>query len=273
MIEIPEASTLARQLTETISGRTIVAAVAGATPNAMAWYFGDPVEYGERLEGCTVTGATWFGGLVEIEAGRMRVCFGDGVNLRYCSPGAKRPDKHQLLLVLDDGSAVAASVRMYGGLWAFPEGMNDNPYYLVAREKPSALGDEFDFPYFQSLLTEGAIRKSAKAFLATEQRIPGLGNGVLQDILWRAKVHPKRVMATVDLQGLYNAVTSVLTEMVASGGRDTEKDLFGSPGGYAVVMGSKHNGEPCPTCGTPITRMSYMGGNVYVCPQCQRIPV
>lgn|GEM_PF-2077218 len=30
-----------------------------------------------------------------------------------------------------------------------------------------------------------------KAFLATEQRIPGLGNGVLQDILWTARIHPK----------------------------------------------------------------------------------
>ena len=271
MIEIPEASVLARQLTETISGRTIVTAVAASTPHAMAWYFGDPDEYGERLEGRTITGAASFGGLVEIEAGEMRICFGDGVNLRYYAPGAKRPDKHQLLLVFDDDSAVAATVQMYGGLWAFPDGMNDNPYYLVAKEKPSVLSDGFSFPYFRTLLTESCLRKSAKAFLATEQRIPGLGNGVLQDILWRAGVHPKRKMDTVDLQGLYGAVTSVLSDMTASGGRDTEKDLFGNPGGYEVVMGSKHNGEPCPTCGTPITRMSYMGGNVYVCPQCQRI--
>ena len=269
MIEIPEASTLARQLTHTISGKMIVEAIAASTPNAMAWYFGDPGQYGERLEGRDVTGASWYGGLVEIEAGSMRVCFGDGVNLRYIAPGAKRPDRHQLLLVFDDGSAVAASVQMYGGLWAFPEGMNDNPYYLVAKEKPSVLSDGFSFPYFQTLLTDKEVRKSAKAFLATEQRIPGLGNGVLQDILWRAGVHPKQKMDAVDLQGLYDAVKSVLADMAASGGRDTEKDLFGNPGGYAVVMGSKHNGEPCPTCGTPITRLAYMGGNVYVCPQCQ----
>ena len=33
---------------------------------------------------------------------------------------------------------------------------------------------------------------SAKAFLATEQRIPGLGNGCLQDILFRAGLNPRK---------------------------------------------------------------------------------
>jgi len=50
---------------------------------------------------------------------------------------------------------------------------------------------------------------SAKAVLATQQRIPGLGNGVLQDVLWRAGVHPKRKLGTVSAAGrekLYGAV-------------------------------------------------------------------
>lgn len=32
---------------------------------------------------------------------------------------------------------------------------------------------------------------TAKAFLAAEQRIPGLGNDVLQDILWDAGIDPR----------------------------------------------------------------------------------
>ena len=271
MIEIPEACVLACQLGETVVGRTIVTAVAASSPHGFAFYFGDPAEYGDRLEGRKVTGAAAYGGLVEIEAGQMRVCFGDGVNLRYLAPGTEHPAKHQLLLVFDDGSAVCATVQMYGGLWAFPDGLNDNPYYLAAKQKPSVLGDGFDVAYFRSLLTEETERKSAKAFLATEQRIPGLGNGVLQDILWKAKVHPKRAMRTVDVRGLYDAVRSVLAQMTADGGRDTEKDLFGNPGGYEVVMGRRHDGLPCPECGTPIRRMSYLGGNVYVCDHCQEL--
>ena len=71
---------------------------------------------------------------------------------------------------------------------------------------------------------------SAKAFLATEQRIPGLGNGVLQDILWYANIHPKRKISTLSAEQkhkLFRSVKTILAEMTELGGRDTERDLFG----------------------------------------------
>lgn len=72
-----------------------------------------------------------------------------------------------------------------------------NPYYLVAKEKPSPLSEQFDYPYFLNILSAPSAEKlSAKAVLATEQRIPGIGNGVLQDILYNAGLHPKRKVGT-----------------------------------------------------------------------------
>jgi len=272
MIELPEAVTLARQLADTLTGRTIRRAQAASSPHGFAWYFGDPAEYDQRLAGRTITGAVARGGLPEICADDMRVCFADGVNVRYLAPGTAVPAKHQLLLDFDDGSAIVCTVQMYGGLWAFHEGLNGNPYYLVADEKPSPLDGRFDAGYFESLLAGCPAQMSAKAVLATQQRIPGLGNGVLQDVLWRAGVHPKRKLGTVPAAGrekLYDAVKTVLAEMVAGGGRSSEKDLFGDPGGYTVAMGGKTLGTGCPACGTPIQKLSYLGGAVYVCETCQ----
>jgi len=246
--------------------------VAASSPHGFAWYSGEPQTYGQLLDGKTVTGAVAFGGRPEIIAEDVRVSFGDGANVRYFAPGAKRPAKHQLLLDFDDGSAVCCTVQMYGGMWAFPEGMNDDPYHLVGKLKPSPLDDAFDADYFQSLMTD--TRWSAKAFLATEQRIPGLGNGVLQDVLWQAKIHPKRKMNSVsqaEFDALFDSVKTVLAAMTAGGGRDTEKDLFGQPGGYHVIMSRLTDQLPCPCCGRPIKRASYMGGNVYFCEQCQRL--
>jgi formamidopyrimidine-DNA glycosylase len=115
---------------------------------------------------------------------------------------------------------------------------------------------------------------SAKAFLATEQRIPGLGNGVLHDILWTARIHPRRKLATLsdDKMGrMYDAVKSVLPAMAEQGGRDTERDLFGQPGGYKTIL-SKHTlGTPCPVCGSTIQKATYLGGSIYFCPACQKI--
>ena len=46
--------------------------------------------------------------------------------------------------------------------------------------------------FYQIISPSDAQKLSLKALLATKQRIPGLGNGVLQDILFNAKMHPKR---------------------------------------------------------------------------------
>ena len=66
-------------------------------------------------------------------------------------------------------------------------------YYLTARSKPQVMSDGFSPEYFLGLINaDSAQKKSAKAFLATEQTIPGLGNGVLQDILYHTHIHPKK---------------------------------------------------------------------------------
>lgn len=163
--------------------------------------------------------------MIEIAAGDRRIVLGDGANLRYYDDSGKTPPKHQLLLELDDGRALVCTVQMYGAVLAFIEGTYVNKYYLMAKEKPQPLTDTFDKAYFDTLRTEGLHKLSTKAFLATEQRIPGLGNGVLQDILFRANIHPKRKMGTLsekELDNLFHSVKDTLVEMTKLGGRNTD---------------------------------------------------
>jgi formamidopyrimidine-DNA glycosylase len=211
---------------------------------------------------------------VEITAGKAEVLFSDGVNLRYYNKSEKLPDKHQLLLEFDDGSSLVGWVQMYGGLSAFLEGKNDNKYYLIAQEKPSPLPGDFSQDYFKSLFNQSTAKLSLKAFLATEQRIPGLGNGVLQDILFKAKMHPKRragTLSTTDQQVPFYSIKNTLSEMTAKGGRDTENDLFGKPGKYKTKLSKNTVGQPCPICRTLIKKEAYMGGSIYYCAACQKI--
>jgi formamidopyrimidine-DNA glycosylase len=155
----------------------------------------------------------------------------------------------------------------------FREGGCDNEYYLGALARPSVFTDAFDAAYFAGILEQPGMEKlSAKAFLATEQRIPGLGNGVLQDILIRAGIHPKTKIAGLDEERrkrLFHAVKETLAEMSDGGGRDTEMDLDGNPGGYRTILSRKTVGTPCPACGQVIEKAAYMGGSVYFCPGCQ----
>lgn len=272
MLELPESQTLARQLRESILGKRIEKVQANATPHGFAFYHGDPEGYGNLLNGKTVDDARAFGGLVEIAAGDTRLVVNDGVNMRLYPKGVKQPDKHQLFVELSDGSALICTVQMYGGMQAFKADAYDNPYYHIAKTKPFPLGDTFDDAYFEKMLKDAKPTLSAKALLATEQRIPGLGNGVLQDILFRARIHPKTKLSTLTQEQnarLFTTVKETLRDMTEKGGRDTEKDLYGQPGGYACLLSKNTLDKPCPICGGTLVRQAYLGGNIYFCPGCQ----
>lgn len=271
MLEIPESHTIARQMKETLTGKTVERVIAAQSPHGFAFYQGDPAAYSALLSGRAVTGASAFGGYAVLDTEGAHLSFSDGINVRYLSAEDKRPAKHQLLIEFTDGTAVVCSVQMYGAMLAY-EGEPEGFYAQIARDKPSPLTDAFDEGYFADIVAAAPKNFTAKALLATKQSIPGLGNGCLQDVLFRARVNPRtKVTALSDgeLAALFRSVKETLADMTARGGRDTEKDLFGLPGGYRTVLSSKTAALPCPACGAQIVRQAYLGGNVHFCPGCQ----
>lgn len=273
MLEIPEAVTISNQITETLHSKVITKTIAAASPYKLAWYQGDPADYPVLLNGREIIGAQPAGGMVEITLDGANIILSEGAFPAFYQAGDPPPKKHQLMLHFTDGTFLAVSVRMYGGLLAFRDGEGDNPYYLLAKEKPSPLSDSFDRSYFDNIFkADGMEKLSAKAFLATEQRIPGLGNGTLQDILYNAGVHPKRKSASMsekEITALFRSIKKTLAEMAALGERDTELDLFRRHGGYPTKCSKLTVGLPCGKCGAFIQKASYMGGSVYFCPACQ----
>lgn len=273
MIELPEAYVLAEQINRTLKGKTIMNVEANHTPHAFAWYTGNPEDYQEKLGGKRITGADVYSGSLRVRAEDRVMLLSTPV--RYYMAGEKLPKKHQLFIEFDDFTAVTCTTQMWGCMFCFKEDDGDGiPKEHIIKDVPSPVEDKFDEKYFMSLLEDDKLASvSAKAFLTTEQRIPGLGNGVLQDILWTAKIHPKRKMSTLsdtETEAMYRAVKSVLGEMVLHGGRDTERDLFGCPGGYKTILSKNTVDKPCPACGTPIKKEAYMGGSIYYCEGCQR---
>ena len=274
MIELPEAINIAKQINETVKGKRIMNVIAVQSPHKFAWYHGDPQNYHNLLADKVIGEAAGFGGLVEIKAEDAVILLGDGVNLRFHAEEDKRPQKHQLLIEFDDFTAISASVQMYGGLWCFKEGEFKNTYFLQAKEKLTPLSDKFDKEYFDNIITAPGVEKlSAKALLATEQRIPGLGNGVLQDILFNAGIHPKKKVKTFTDEAkdnLYDSIKSTIADITVQGGRDTERDLFGCFGGYKTKLSKNTIDKPCLICGTFIKKEAYMGGSIYFCSGCQK---
>jgi formamidopyrimidine-DNA glycosylase len=199
MLEIPETLSLAEQLNQTVRGKRIKRVVAAQSPHKFAWYQGDPVAYPQLLTGKTIGQARGFGSTLEFDAGDAHVAVSEGATWKYLESLADIPKKHQLLLEFEDGTALSLSVRMYGGILAFHDGEVDNEYYLLAKKAIPPLSDEFDWALFSKLAAPPEMaRLSLKAFMATEQRIPGLGNGSLQDILYNAGLNPKRKLGEIN---------------------------------------------------------------------------
>lgn len=270
VIELPEAMALSQQINENLKGKKIAEVVVNHSPHKLVWFNGEPEAYIPRLEGHVIEMAQSYGGIVEIALGATKLAISDGINARYLLKDEKMPAKHQLLLRFEDESVLVFYAQMYGGILCAENEEIDNEYYLVAKAKPSPLSDEFNLDYFLGMVNNQNI--SLKELLATKQRIPGLGNGVLQDILFNCKLHPKRKVNTLtekEKQQLFEAIKNTLLEMVAQGGRDTERDLFGDACGYKTKLCKNTVNYPCPVCGGAITKAAYMGGSVYYCDTCQ----
>jgi formamidopyrimidine-DNA glycosylase len=273
MIELPEAVVLSKQVTGTLAGKRITRVEANRTPHKFAWFSGDPANYQSLLAGKTIQHALYFGNHIEIHADGMLLVI--NTPMRYHAAGELPPEKHQLLLTFDDHTSVSCTVQMWGGLFCFPEGEPGGmPDYHIAKGKPSVLNEAFDRDFFDGLRVEGGAKLSAKEFLATQQRIPGLGNGVMHDILWTTRINPKRKLGDLseaEFDGLFKAVKGVLAAMAGQGGRDTERDLFGQPGGYRTILSRNTLDQPCPRCSGAIRKEAYLGGAVYYCPGCQNL--
>ena len=282
MIELPEADVLSTQIRDALKGRTVAEVEIGHSPHKFAWFYGETAEYESLIVGASVSGARASGGFVEVSIGESRLLISEGMAPRLLQADVALPAKRQLAIRFDDGSALVASASMYGGIGivrADGDGNADleNQYYRVALDRPSPLSDAFTCAYFAGMVRDAtrSSKLSVKALLATEQRIPGLGNGVLQDILYEAGLHPRHPAASLISgeesmgRALYTAIIETLRSMVELGGRDTERDLYGAPGGYHTRMSRFTVGTPCARCGSPIQKASYLGGSVYFCPRCQ----
>ena len=275
MFELPEYQILARQINATLSGKTIRRGVLGNSPHKFVWYNTSHEEFERLVQGKTVGEASargrWM--FVPLQPGYVLLLGECGGMALYHPAGTALPAKYHLWLAFEDGSSFTVTTQMWGAMELDEAGQELERQY-VKDMRPTPLDAEFTYNYFCALiddLLEGE-KRSVKSLLTQEQLIPGLGNAIAQDILFRAGMHPKRPLGelnAVQHLKLYQSIRRTVEDVIAGGGRYDEVDLFNQPGRYVRLMDSKAAGKPCPTCGTPIEKIQYLGGACYFCPQCQ----
>jgi len=274
MFELPEYLTLARQINETLRGKNIREGRLGNSPHKFVWYNRTNEEFAELTRGKTI-GDTRVKGrwmMTEFAPGYILVLGECGGKVLYHEAGANLPKKYHLWLTFEDDSFFTVTTQMWGAMELYEKGKElEREYIKDMRPTPVELA--FTFDYFAGLINVLAEEKrSAKSLLTQDQLIPGLGNSIAQDILFKARLHPRhsiKELGSVQQQTLYDAIITTVQNVTARGGRHDETDLFGNLGDYVRLMDSKAAGNPCPACGTVIEKIQYLGGACYFCPNCQ----
>jgi len=276
MFEIPEVVNFARQMNATLKEKTIRTGHLGNSPHKFVWYNRTPQEFEQITRGKTITETRTMGRwlLIEVEPNYVLV-FGEwGGRILFHQPGSSLPAKYHLHLQFDDDSFLTATTQMWGAAELYEKGKELERQYIKDM-KTTPIEPGFSFTYFSSLIDKTAKEKkqSVKGLLTQDQTIPGLGNAIAQDIMYRAGLHPRHDIQTLqesERKALYHAIQDTVNECIQKGGRNDEFDLFDLPGGYKRIMDKHAVGKPCQQCETPIEKAQYLGGAIYFCPTCQK---
>lgn len=164
----------------------------------------------------------------------------------------------RLVLELEGGELRVRDVRKLGGAWLARD--DEEARELLRGLGPDAL--QVDLGTFLERLA--GRRGGTKAVLLDQGFVAGMGNLLADEILWRARIHPRAPIPGLDDRArarLHRAMLGVLRTSVARIGRPP-------PAGWLLSV----RGEPgarCPRCRTPLARIAAAGRTTYLCPACQ----
>jgi formamidopyrimidine-DNA glycosylase len=269
--ELPEIVVLSDQLRGEVVGKTVVDAEVLQPKNLngpVATFMEQVV--GRRIMSVTAKGKWLFVGLSD--GLFLLINLGMGGDLLHYASAEDLPETYKFRMGLSGGSGFTINFSWFGYIHLV-DAEELTAHKMTGDLGLSPLDDGFTLSYFRELLR--GRRAQVKSFLLNQRRVAGIGNVYIQDILFNAKLHPKRTIDTlteVDVEALYQSMRYVLTRSVAMSGLAYERDFYGNEGGFSsdhFLVGYK-TGQPCPTCSTPIKKIRTGSTASYICSSCQK---
>lgn len=226
-------------------------------------------ELRRRAEGARVEEVRRHGKLLFVrlsDAGWLRLHFGmTGFPERAEDPDDV-PDHGHVLFHLDDGGVLAFSCQRKLGEVGWVEDPDD---HLRRKELgPDPLRDGFGVDDFLEALD--GRRGMVKSALMNQSALAGIGNEYSDEILFRARIHPRRPLPSLDEEQRRELWR--ITEEVLRRAAEAEADPGRLPEGWLLRARFTGDEERCPRCGAEIRRVKVSGRNARYCPDCQPEP-
>jgi len=271
MPELPEIANLAGQMTKQLKGKRITG-LDLTQPKCLNM----PVKRFRRIVGKTIQETSARGKWLFTELrpdDNLLLNLGMGGDILYHKTNATLPKKYQMRLTFADKTGLTATFSWFGYI-----------HLATSKELPrqkmtgklgiTPIDKEFTAEKFASLLS--GRRGAIKSFLLDQQNVAGIGNVYAQDILFKANLHPLRMIQTLteqEIEALHRSIVEVLNESIELGGLKYERDLharFGRYGPEQFLVAYKPD-KPCPMCRTKIAKIKTGSTTSYICPKCQKL--
>jgi len=272
MPELPEVETIRRGLAPKLAGRRVLAVAAGEKRLRQQ---SSPAEFQQWMTGRRLKSPRRRGKylLFNLEGGAtLLIHLGmTGRLMLLPSPSPSLPHVHLVFQMEGGLDLVFQDTRRFGQALIFAPGTPPPPQAQVGREP-------FSKKVTPPWLAEQARGRSRplKNFLLDGRTLAGIGNIYACEILFAAGIHPGTPISHLTLEEwgrLLKETRRVLKAAIRQGGT-TVNDFLNSRGETGLfqlelrVYGRE--GEPCPRCGAPITRLVQAGRSTFFCPSCQK---
>jgi formamidopyrimidine-DNA glycosylase len=275
--ELPEVETVRRGLEDHVVGRTIEI-VRVLHPRAVRRQPGGAAEFETALGGRSLDRARRRGKYLWLSVGEDAVLAHLGMSGQLLVGQTGPLSSHvRIWFTFTDGGPDLrfTDQRTFGYMYLVRDGAElPAP---IAHIAPDPFEPAYD-PVALSLRLRGR-HTGVKRALLDQSLISGVGNIYADEALWRARLHWARPTETLngpEVSRLLTAVREVLGEALVAGGTSFD-DLYVNVNGESgyferslAVYGRE--GLPCPRCGTPVRRDSFMNRSSYTCPHCQPRP-
>jgi formamidopyrimidine-DNA glycosylase len=269
-MELPELTVLGRQMGKEVTGKKI-SSLEVVNPKCLNM----PLDRFEKaLVEKTIKAVESRGKWLFIGVSPNQVLLfnpGMGADVIHFTPMDELPEKYHIKITLNDGTGFTIRVWWFCYFHLVSESKLGE-HKLTAKLGMSPMDRRFTTGYFRELLQ--SKRGNIKAFLLDQKSIAGIGNVYIQDILFNAKLHPRRAIQSLteaEIRALYKSIRSAFSNSIALGGLAYEKDFYGNRGRYGAEqfkVGYKQ-GKPCPVCGTTIQKVKTGSTSTFICQTCQ----
>ena len=271
MPELPEVETIKEDLRELVVGSRIEEArtLDPAVVEGVA-----PEEFVRRLVGTTITGARRRAKHLIVELNSEDAIVFQlklGGQLLLVPPVAEPTTALMLLLGLDgDRRLFLRDETGYTRAQLMDEAALEERF---AELGPEPLGGGFGVKYLRETLSHR--RAQIKPLLLDQKVIAGIGNIYADEILYDARLHPRRKANTLsagEWEALHGAILRNLSAGVKHRGTTFSlyRDVLGRKGHHQDYLRVfLRSGKPCPGCSGRVVKEKVGGRATFLCPACQ----